>query len=62
MILDELYKYYCYNWARACRELKFGTTTIQNWKKRGYIPFRSQQIIEQKTNGILKASWNDAQP
>ena len=59
MILEDVYKYYFCNWSRACRELKMGRTTITNWQKRGYIPYRSQEIIELRTNGVLKASQMD---
>lgn len=60
MTLQEIYEHYQSNWAFASRELKIGTTTIQKWKKRGYIPIRSQMVLEKRTKGIFKARLQDA--
>ena len=30
-----------------------------NWKKKGYIPFRTQVLLERMTEGRLKASESD---
>ena len=60
MTIFELYEYYDYNWANVSRELKIGSTTLVNWRKRGYIPIRSQMVIEKKTNGLFKADIEHA--
>lgn len=61
MILEELYDYYK-KWAVVSRELKFGVSTIKNWRHLGYIPIASQMRIEAFTNGLFKASIKDAIP
>lgn len=60
MTLNEIYEFYDRNWAMVTRELKIGTTTIQKWRKRGYVPIRSQMVIEERTKGLFKASLEDA--
>lgn len=60
MTLKEIYEYHGSNWACVCRELKLGTSTIQNWIKRGYVPIRSQMVLEKRTNGLFKARLEDA--
>jgi len=59
MIAEDIYKHFGYNWAKAARELRLGTTTITNWRKTGIIPYRSQLLIEHLTQGALKASEMD---
>ena len=60
MTLIEIYESYGCNWAKVARELKIGSTTLQKWKKRGYIPIRSQMVLEKRTKGIFKARLQDA--
>ncbi len=60
MTLKEIYEYYGKNYANVCRELKIGTTTIQNWIKKDSIPIKSQMILEKLTNGLFKARLEDA--
>lgn len=59
MKIKELYEHYEYNWAKMSRELKFGSTTIKNWRDNGYIPFVSQKLIEKRTGGLFKARMED---
>ena len=61
MTLKEIYEYYGNNWAHAARELKIGSTTIQNWNKKKHIPIKSQMILEKRSKGIFKARLEDAQ-
>lgn len=61
MKLNEVYEYYDKNWSKVCRELKIGTTTIQKWRERKYIPIKSQMILEKRTNGLFKAKIEDAE-
>ena len=61
MLLDELYKHYG-NWTRLGRELSLGNSTYQVWRKKGYIPFRSQLLIERQTNGLFKAEERHGHP
>lgn len=60
MTLEEVYDYYDNNWSKMTRELKLGTTTLRNWKTRGFIPIRSQMLIEKRTGGLFKASIEHA--
>jgi hypothetical protein len=61
MTLSEIYEYYGCNWARVARELKLGSTTLQKWNAKGYVPIRSQMVIEKRTDGLFKARIEDAQ-
>lgn len=61
MLLQELYEHYG-NWTRLVRELDFGTSTCQLWRKRGYIPFKTQLLIEYKTKGRFKANEKHGMP
>lgn len=54
MLLDELHAYYV-TWTNLSRSLCLGTNTYQSWRKKGYIPFRSQLLIENETKGLFKA-------
>lgn len=60
MKLHEIYNYYQNNWSEACRELRLGFSTIYKWQKKGYIPIRSQMILERRTRGLFKARIEDA--
>ena len=60
MTLKEIYDYYGKNWAEVARELKIGSTTLQKWRKRGYIPIRSQMVLDKRTNSLFKARIEDA--
>lgn len=40
----------------ASRGLKLSRAAINNWKRRGFVPKRSQRLIEFETGGALKAS------
>ena len=60
MTLNEIYEHYGKNWVTVSRELRIGATSIQNWKKKGYIPIRSQMIIEHRTEGRFKADLKHA--
>ena len=61
MTLTEIYEYYGKNWAEVTRELKIGSTTLQKWRKRGYIPIRSQMVLDKRSAGLFKARVEDAQ-
>lgn len=61
MLLDELYKHYG-NWTRLARALSLGNSTYQVWRKKGYIPFKSQLLIERQTNGLFKAEERHGTP
>lgn len=60
MTLKEIYEHYGKNWAEVARELKIGSTTLQKWRKRGYIPIRSQMVLDKRTNSLFKARIEDA--
>lgn len=40
----------------AARGLGLTRTAVQNWKRWGFVPKRSQRLIELETGGALKAS------
>lgn len=61
MILEELYNFYG-SWAEMTRKLELGSTTYIGWRKKGYIPYPSQCVIEKKTHGKLKANINHGKP
>lgn len=61
MTIEELYNYFDQNWVTVSRELKFGSTTIYNWRRKGFIHANAQVRIEKKTNGGLKARIEDAE-
>lgn len=61
MLLEELYRHYG-TWTNLVRSLNIGSTTYQVWRKRGFIPFRTQLLIENKTKGRFKADELHAQP
>jgi len=57
MLILEVYKQY-ESWSELSRKLGFGSTTYQGWIRRGYIPMRTQEIIELRTKGALTASMD----
>lgn len=40
----------------AARSLGLSRTAIQNWKRKGFVPKRTQAWIQLETGGALKAS------
>ena len=61
MLIAELHKHYK-TWTRVARELEIGMNAHQYWRKRGYIPFSAQLLIERKTNGLFKADIAHGKP
>jgi hypothetical protein len=61
MYLDELYEYFG-SYSDMSRELGLGYTTYSNWKRKGFIPYRMQCVIENKTNRRFKADKNHTAP
>jgi len=59
MLLQELYDHYG-TWTKLSRDLGFGSSTYQIWRKKGCIPYPSQLVIEKKTKGIFKADEEHA--
>lgn len=55
MLPEELKEYYG-TWAKMSRELDVGSNAYQRWLKMGYIPFKTQCLIENKTKRRFKAS------
>lgn len=54
MLVQELYEHYG-NWSEVIRKLQVGLQAPYNWRQLGYIPFKTQLLIEYKTNGLFKA-------
>jgi len=61
MLLDELYSHYG-TWTNMVRQLNLGSTTYLLWKKNGFIPFKTQLLIQHKTKGRFKAKEDHARP
>ncbi len=61
MQLNELYDYYG-SWAVMARKLELGNTTYLRWRNKGYIPYSTQCVIEQKTGRKFKADLNHGRP
>ena len=61
MRVEELYEKWG-SWSSAANELKMTVSGINYWRKRGYIPIKAQAHIELLTNGLFKASLEDAVP
>lgn len=61
MLLSELHAYYG-TWTLLARELELGNSTYQTWRKQGYIPFKAQLLIENKTKGLFKACEEQGKP
>lgn len=61
MLLEELHEYYG-TWADMTRKLELGSTTYLGWRKKGYIPWETQLVIEQKTNRRFKANKLHGKP
>lgn len=49
-------------WMAIANELKMSQNGVTYWRKRGYIPYPAQLVIEKKTKGLFKASMDDAKP
>lgn len=61
MLLEELHEFYG-TWADMTRKLELSPTTYLGWRKKGYIPWETQLVIEEKTNRKFKAHKNHAKP
>lgn len=55
MLIKEVYDLYG-SWAELSRKLGFGSSTYQGWLTRGYIPLKTQELIEFRTKGKLRAA------
>ena len=61
MYLEELREYFG-TYADMTRQLGLGNTTYLFWKKKGYIPFTTQCVIEKKTKRRFRADKNHEKP
>ena len=55
MNIDEVHEYYG-SFADISRKVGVGQNAYQYWRKIGYIPYRTQLLIERQTKGKLKAT------
>lgn len=60
MKVEDIYEHFGKSWTKVSRELKVPHSSLQNWRKRGFIPIRTQMLLERKSNGLFKASLDDA--
>ncbi len=56
MTPNEVYEYFETSY-KFQKLTGMSSANIFNWRKSGYIPINSQHLIEEKTRGALKASW-----
>jgi hypothetical protein len=61
MKLNDLYQQFG-TWLGAALELKISLSRVNYWRKRGYIPYEAQLLIEKNSKGKLKARKEDARP
>lgn len=61
MLLEELKNYFG-TWALMSRELGLGATTYLGWKRKGYIPYKTQCVLEMKTKRKFKANLEHCKP
>lgn len=61
MLLKELHEYFG-TWANLSRELRLGNSTYLSWRKKGYIPYTTQLVIEKKTKGKFLANEKHGKP
>ncbi len=61
MLLEELRQHYG-TWADMTRKLSLGNSTYLGWIKKGYIPYETQCVIENKTNRLFKANIKHGNP
>lgn len=47
------------NWSTFVKKTGFGRMSWFAWRKKGYVPIKSQYKLEQITNGVLKADFRD---
>lgn len=58
MTIDEFRDYFV-NGYRFEKRTKMGAPNFHNWVRRGYIPLKSQQRLQDLTNGDLVARFED---
>ncbi len=59
MKLSQVYTYFGGNWATTMKELGLSPITYLAWRRKGYVPYRSQILIEKHTGGELVADTKD---
>ncbi len=58
MTLDEM-KDKWKTWLAVSLELKVSQSAVTYWRKRGSIPYPTQLLIQDKTEGLFKAQKQD---
>lgn len=61
MLLEELHSYYK-SYTNMSRKLELAPVTYLSWKRKGYIPWPTQLVIEEKTKRLFKARKDHAKP
>lgn len=62
MTLEDLYNHYKCRWSHVAIGLKVTESTIKYWRKKGYIPYTAQLVIQEKTDGLFKADIKHGNP
>jgi hypothetical protein len=60
MTLEEVKAYFGTSY-RFSMITGFAHTNFSNWEKKKYIPYLTQKRLEEFTDGVLKADWNDGE-
>lgn len=61
MTLDDLLDYY-HTYVRISQILNVGISSPNYWKRKGYIPYRTQLLIQHRSDGRFIASEEDGNP
>lgn len=61
MLVEELHDYYK-TWSNMVRELNLGLSSYRYWIQKGYISYKTQLLIEKRTNGRFIADEAHAKP
>lgn len=59
MTIEQLYKHYK-TWTAVALALGVQQSNVLYWRKRGYIPYSTQLVIQERTKGLFKADEKHA--
>jgi hypothetical protein len=61
MFANELHDFYK-TWSNMIRELDLGLSSPRYWRQKGYIPYKTQLLIEKRSGGRFIADEKHAKP
>jgi hypothetical protein len=62
MKATEVHEFFGGKWSHVARGLGLTESTVGYWRRKGYISYRTQLLIEKITEGKLVADKDDAKP